>query len=344
MKKLLFLLFIFPALLFAQNEQYNITPLIQDIKSSFRGLAVVSDQILWISGSNGTVGKSLDGGKSWNWVNPAGFESYDFRDIQAFSAKEAVIVNAGSPAVILRTSDGGKNWISTYENNHPDIFLDGMDFWDQKRGIAFGDPIDGRLQLLYSSDKGKSWNDISANLKQVMKTGEASFAASGSTICTQPDGNVWIATGGSVSHIYFSGDYGQHWEQYACPITQGKSTTGVFSIAFIDHMTGVVVGGDYAQDKENVNNILLTTDGGKNWTAPAKPVSGFRSSVVYINKQRLFATGTSGTDVSDDGGNTWTKIADSSFNVIGKSQSGNKIFLTGSKGNVAVLQIQPSPK
>ncbi|MDE3185193.1 MAG: hypothetical protein KGM16_17415 [Bacteroidota bacterium] len=33
------------------------------IQSSFRGLSVVNNMVLWVSGSNGTVGRSVDGGK-----------------------------------------------------------------------------------------------------------------------------------------------------------------------------------------------------------------------------------------------------------------------------------------
>ena len=32
------------------------------INSNFRGLSVVNDNIIWVSGSNGTVGKSSNGG------------------------------------------------------------------------------------------------------------------------------------------------------------------------------------------------------------------------------------------------------------------------------------------
>ena len=35
---------------------------------SFRGLSVVNDDVLWVSGSKGTVGKSIDGGKTWKFI------------------------------------------------------------------------------------------------------------------------------------------------------------------------------------------------------------------------------------------------------------------------------------
>ena len=50
---------------------------------NFRGLSIVDDYVFWVSGSKGTIGYSLNGGKSMNWVSPKGFEDRDFRDIEA---------------------------------------------------------------------------------------------------------------------------------------------------------------------------------------------------------------------------------------------------------------------
>ena len=33
---------------------------------SIRGLCPVNDNVIWVSGSKGTVGRSLDGGKTWS--------------------------------------------------------------------------------------------------------------------------------------------------------------------------------------------------------------------------------------------------------------------------------------
>ncbi len=74
--------------------------------TSIRGLSAVNDRIVWVSGSNGTVGKSLDSGNTWKWVQVKGFDKTDFRDIEAFDETQAVIMGVGEPAYILRTIDG----------------------------------------------------------------------------------------------------------------------------------------------------------------------------------------------------------------------------------------------
>src|SRR5690348_10562775 len=85
-------------------------------KTSLRGLSVVNDEIVWVSGSKGTIGRTTDGGKNWKWFVVKGFEQTDFRDIEAFDAATAVIMGVGEPAYILRTSDGGESWRVVYEN------------------------------------------------------------------------------------------------------------------------------------------------------------------------------------------------------------------------------------
>ena len=334
---LIFILLVLP--FFSLAQSYDFIPLNGETSTSFRGMSVVSDKIAWISGSGGTIGRTIDGGKTWEWIKPQGYEKLDFRDIEAFSADKAIVVNAGSPAYILLTEDGGKSWKESYKNLDSAIFLDGMDFWDINRGIAFGDPINGKMQLLRTLDGGRTWNDISATMQAKMGVGEASFAASGTTICAMGEGKVWIATGGTVSNIYYSSNYGSTWQIAACPILQGQNSTGPFSIAFLNETIGVVVGGDYTKDKENENNILLSTDAGQTWSKPAKPVSGFRSGVIYLSEKVMLATGTSGTDVSNDGGKIWYNISDLSFNVIKKSTQGDLVLLAGNKGQIYQLSV-----
>lgn len=338
MRILLYLLLLTPFAVFSQT--YELSTVNTGTNTSIRGMSVVSDSVAWVSGNNGFIGRSTDGGKEWTWTKPKGYEKLDFRDIEAFDKNHAVIVNAGSPAYILRTEDGGKSWTETYKNLDSAIFLDGMSFWDKKHGIIFGDPIQNRLQLLITDDGGCNWKDVSTRLKQTMATGEAGFAASGTGIKTMAGGKVWIATGGTKSNIYASDNYGLSWKRYDCPILRGKSTTGAFSIDFYNENQGIVVGGDYEKDKENTNNVLLTSDGGKSWSKPSRPVFGFRSGVIWYDDKTCFATGTSGTDVSRDGGMNWYHISEESFNVIQKAKSGKLILLAGGKGLIYSLKIK----
>ena len=213
-----------------------------------------------------------------------------------------------------------------------------MDF-NGKTGFILGDPIDGSFQLLKSTNKGKTWTDVSKDFMLFADEGEAAFAASGSNIQVFKD-FVYIGTGGLFSGFFYYSPKNLRIDKYECPIWYGNSSSGVFAIDFIDEQTGIVVGGNYEMDQDNRNNVLLTYDGGKNWKKPQTPVSGYRSDVQYIDKNTLIATGTSGTDISYDAGKNWSNISKESFNTLGKTANGKTIFLTGSNGNVYKLEIE----
>ena len=302
---------------------------------SFRGMDTHKEKIVWISGNKGTVGRSTNAGRTWEWVNPKGYEDYDFRDIETFSKHEAVIVSAGSPAVILHTTNGGKSWQEVYRNDSEAIFLDGMDF-QGKTGFVIGDPIDGFFQLLKSTNKGKTWEDVTNTMYLFAEDDEAAFAASGTSIQVLGH-NVWVGSGGSYAALYQRNEKELLMYKHSVPITQGTASTGIFSISFLDDKHGIVVGGDYMNDQLNDNNILITNDGGESWTKPTVPVHGYRSCVVHIDKTTVLATGTSGTDLSTDQGDTWENIDGTSFNVIAVSPSGKHIYLAGSNGNISRL-------
>ena len=79
------------------------------VNASLRGLSVVDRRIVWASGSEGTVIRTEDAGKTWHDVSVPQATKLDFRDIHAFDAQVAVIVSAGQPARFYRTQDGGKH-------------------------------------------------------------------------------------------------------------------------------------------------------------------------------------------------------------------------------------------
>lgn len=79
MKIFFYILLLTPFLGFSQT--YELGSLNTQTNTSIRGLSVVSDSVAWVSGSNGFIGKTIDGGKVWKWTKPAGYEKLDFRDI-----------------------------------------------------------------------------------------------------------------------------------------------------------------------------------------------------------------------------------------------------------------------
>ncbi|HET7897478.1 MAG TPA: YCF48-related protein, partial [Flavisolibacter sp.] len=178
MKKIftLSIVLFFSLLVFSQTSRPRIDTLASGTQTSLRGLSVVNDNILWVSGTNGMVGKSTNGGKDWKWFRVKAFEKADFRDIEAFDATTAVIISVGEPGYILRTIDGGENWKVVYENKTPGIFMDALDFWNINAGIVIGDPIDGKIFIARTFDGGTSWQAIPDRYRPTTEKGEALFA------------------------------------------------------------------------------------------------------------------------------------------------------------------------
>lgn len=316
----------------AGAQSFKIVPLASGKNTSIRGLSVVDNQVAWVSGSNGWIAKTING-KDFEWWQLPGYERIDFRDIEAFSDKDAIIMSAGSPAYIFKTIDGGKSWKKEYENNDPNIFLDGMDFWNPKEGIAYGDPINGIMQLLITKDGGETWENISAKANIRLNDGEAGFAASGTGI--KVIGNkIYIATGGTFSRLFISADKGITWKSENLPLIQGKSSTGCFSIDVFKNKI-FAVGGDYLNDGNSANNSAEKNHGV--WLFPTKPPFGFKSCILCIDDKIILTTGTSGTDISNDGGQTFSNLSKEGFHVCKKAKKGELILLAGSDGRIAQL-------
>ena len=307
------------------------------VKASFRALSVVNNRVAWVAGSQGTVGRTTDGGQHWQFETLVGFENHDFRTLYAFDSLTALVANAGSPGVILRTENGGKSWTEVYRNAHPDVFLDGTDFEDDHHGLVYGDPIGGRMLLLRTNDGGRSWMEIPEKNRPALDSGEASFAASGTNIRSLGQQKYHIATGGKISRLWTTEDNGNTWKPTPVPILQGKASQGIFSIAEAGNIL-MAAGGDYLADTLKKDHIYYSENGGKTWKFPQKPTGGYRECVAHIEKNMWIAVGPSGIDISHDGGKNWRPIsAEKGFHTIRMARKGKRILLAGSKGKLGVL-------
>lgn len=314
-------------------------------EASFRGLCVVSDEVFWISGSNGTVLRTIDGGKTFANVSVPDATERDFRDVHAFDANTAIVMNAGSPGVFFRTSDGGKNWSRVYNDLREDIFFDAMDFWDNRHGVAFGDPIEGRLVVLLTDNGGQSWKELDRELQPNMLPGEAGFAASGTCIAAVGKETILIGTGGALdgqshttSRLLVSHDRGRTWLNRHVPIQRNRSS-GIFSLITPQEKHMIVVGGNYTQPEETSQNCAISFDNGQSW----KPVtvespSGFRSAVAAskVKTGMLIAAGTNGIDITMDNGLSWKRISDITTNAIALTPGSHVIITAGPNGRVYV--------
>lgn len=335
MKTHLLLAFICALCTSSVTKAQHIETLQQGKPTSIRGLSVVDDNTAWVSGSRGTIAITTDGGKTWDWRQVKGFEKSDFRDIEAFSSKEAIIMSSGTPALILKTIDGGQNWQVKYKNADTAYFFDAMDFDTPKHGLVLGDPIKGKFVLMETKDGGETWHSFK-NPPDALP-GEACFAASGT--CLRFHGDVIsIVTGGNQSRVLnliLNNLIASDWIVNNTDLLHGKPSKGAFSIAHGNYH--VIVGGDYQHDRLTDSVAVYWRSRGPMHPS-AQPPTGFQSCVEYISNSTFLSTGTPGSNITTDGGKTWRKIDDASYNVCRKAKHGTLVLLAGDKGRIGIFK------
>ncbi len=305
------------------SKSQSIQLLVSDVKCSFRGLSVVNDSIIWVSGSNGTVGKSINGGANWEWLKVKGFENTQFRDIEAFSSAKAIIMGIDSPGVILKTQDGGLSWNIVLFDSNKGVFFDAMDFYDEKKGILVGDPIHQKFYLSRTNDGGETWQKIPEEQCPTADSGEACFASSGTNIKLLENGSYIFVSGGKTSHLFSLN------KNILIPLVQGKESTGANSIAIKDSKKIMIVGGDFYKKEDNIGSIAISKNKGKSWKFPQKNISGYRSCIEYLGNKTWIACGLNGVDITNDDGNNFNLISKQSFHVCKKAKVGKTVFFAG---------------
>jgi len=309
-------------------------------KASLRGLSVVDKNVVWASGANGTFLKTVDGGKNWTVGKVPDADKLDFRDVEAFDANTAYLLSIGNgeSSRIYKTTDGGRSWKLQFKNENPKAFFDAFAFWDEKRGVAMSDPVDGKYLLIATEDGGQSWKLLPNDMMPPAQNGEAAFAASGTCIVTTGEKDVWFVTGGGEkARVFHSSNGGRGWLVSFTQILAGAPSRGIFSIAFGAGNNGVIVGGDYEKPNETNFTLALTGDG-KSWREAAG-LSGFRSGATFVDEKTIIAVGSSGSDISNDGGKTWKNLDAESYNAV-QSAGKKAIWAVGANGLVAKFSMK----
>jgi photosystem II stability/assembly factor-like uncharacterized protein len=234
----------------------------------------------------------------------------EFRS-NAQTTNAVFLLNVANPALLYKVSKKNIATRLVYQESHEKVFYDSMKFWNDKEGIAMGDPITDCLSIIVTRDGGNTWNKIPANKLPQIADGEAAFAASNTNIVIKGN-HTWIVSGGKKARVFYSADKGSTWEVYNTPIVQGKAMAGIFTADFYNSKIGFVAGGDYESLNQNYGNKAITYDGGKNWELISENQGfGYASCIQYVphsNGKSLVSVGASGLYYSYDGGYSWEQF------------------------------------
>ena len=141
--------------------------------ASLRGIDSVGGGVAWASGTEGTVLRTVDNGKHWeHCVEPTDAKNLDFRGVQAFDEKTAIVMSSGKGDLsrLYKTVDGCKTWKLVFMNPDKDGFWDALSMAFPPKvsvphsvtlkymlGYLLGDSVDGHFPLFTTSDGGETW-------------------------------------------------------------------------------------------------------------------------------------------------------------------------------------------
>jgi hypothetical protein len=338
--------------------------------ADLRGVQAIGHGVAWVSGTEGTVLRTTDDGKSWQrCATPPGAEKLDFRAVQAFDDSTAIVMSSGKGTLsqLFGTADGCKNWTVLFTNPDPDGFWDALQFSGRSDGYILGDPVRGAMTLWHTTDGGKQWAHARIEGGLDVSGDSGAFAASNSALMV--DEGLFVAgfvTGGTHPCLFWRPvelvlkPYGWkpslYWSRVELPLAKG-ATAGGYSIAYSPDLELfgstrpalfkriVIVGGDFKKPDETAGTAVFTNDGGQGWFAAKTPPHGYRSAVAYDRKTNAWITvGPNGTDVSTDDGRNWWPLrpnaalhapadADQHWNALSLP------FVVGPKGRIGKLQV-----
>ncbi|HEV2796159.1 MAG TPA: oxidoreductase, partial [Nocardioides sp.] len=183
------------------------TEQVLDADQNFRGLAAVSKKEAWVTGESLTDGgparvfRTTDRGETWTDISPDDTAGLSFRDVEVHGRVAHVLaIGPGEASRIYRSTDGGASWTIAFQNDDEDAFYDCRAFYPGcRKGLAVSDPVDGKLRILSTSDRGQTWT-VLPNAVMPPSDKEYGFAASGDCLVTAGKA-AFLITGGAQSRV-----------------------------------------------------------------------------------------------------------------------------------------------
>ncbi|MBK8483891.1 MAG: T9SS type A sorting domain-containing protein [Saprospiraceae bacterium] len=205
----------------------------------FMDIFIQDTSTLFMSGNNGIIIRSTDGGNSWKTMNTKTTEQ--LWGIHFIDAN--IGISVGSNGTILRSINGGTDW-SLIQSGMQNLFYD---VYFTKSGVGFAS---GSNVLYKSIDSGENWFPIL----------DFPFESPADWIRSIKMVNEDVGYAcADIGRIYKTMDGGDHWIRL-----NSGTQEALFDLDFTDITNGMVCGFN--------GTILSTKDGGLNWIKFASPL------------------------------------------------------------------------
>jgi hypothetical protein len=290
------------------------------------GLAFSTPEVAWafgfgMDGETPVLLRSADAGLAWTDV--AGHLPDDVRGIDAlaFESPEVgylVSHRVGEPATFFTTRDGGATWgpLALRASSMP------------YGSYAFA--VRGRTELVRSEEEGLSMTrlDDFTSVAPVLPSNAFRYYVAGINTVSAVDAHAWIAVATQTgpytrARIVSNVDPERHWPEQRIDFIASYRASIVLAIDVRDDRNGVAGGAQGGYFEESAPLALVMAADGSSWReASVAGLPGRRAEWTIVDVLRARADGawamavhddgrTSAFLRSDDGGETWQRIATS---------------------------------
>ena len=297
---------IMPLCGYAHWEVQNPRPTFQDLTD----VCMVTPDIGYAVGMNGTIIKTTDGGIHWELLNS---NVTDYLVALSFAdalTGFAVGIYYGN---VIKTTDGGENWYKIAIG--PDVRLNDIRMVSANEGWAVGSAASSG-KIFHTSDGGITW-----------ETQYTQLSSSISKLCFADETHGWALASGSG--LLNTVDGGVTWDMkfnFDSVFTEGYMS----DIYFSDPLNGWATGYDYGND---LPIIARTSDGGTAWNTVAVSGAPLVYSGYSMDSLQAWVAG-AGIFHTGDGGATWeAQLTGYNSNFAGISScDGTHLLAVGSVG------------
>lgn len=298
---------------------------------SLLGVDFQDDLNGYISGVDGFLHKTTDGGTTWKNISPT--SAGDLYGLSFVSNSEGYI--GSNNGDVFKTSNGGSNWVKVTTPSNTFGYGSFIFITQQTVFAAGGNPSAG--SVLKTTDGGVTWKDIPIpGLRSVYDM----------VFLNQYIGLMC----GYDNQIFKTSDGGVSWTRATINLNKpSPSPVLLAKIKFNNTGIGYCVG--YAINYD-ANFILKSTDYGSTWNQISSPVKAHSTSDVFTSifitsTNEVFITGgnvelnTETLFRSQDGGASWTKVPNNTTNRLYEScYVNNKSFVVGLNGTILKSYIK----